>query len=119
MLVPDTIDGDIIMALRPRQEAIADAVLSGLKETFGWSVYDLLIKKITQNYLNNKIDIRTAIVEHPAVFERAFIGLIGPLGEKFLADVCEKVQSELDLDHYATYSRVGDFAKYIMIASHA
>jgi hypothetical protein len=107
------------MVLKPRQEAIADAILASLKEIFGRSVYDMLTKKITQNYLNNKIDIRIAIIEQPAVFERAFIGLIGPLGEKFLADVCEKVQSELDLDNYATYSRSGDFAKYIKAVSNA
>jgi hypothetical protein len=102
-----------------RNEAIADSILANLKEIFGWSVYDMLIRKITQNYLNNKIDIRTAIIEHPAVFERAFIGLIGPLGEKFLADVCKEVKSELNLNHYATYSKAGDFEKYIIGVSTA
>lgn len=107
------------MVLKPKQEAVADAILDNLMEIFGWSVYDMLTRKIMQNYLNNKIDIRTAIIEEPGVFERAFIGLIGPLGEKFLANVCEKVQSELDLNHHTTYSKVGDFAKYIKVVSHA
>lgn len=107
------------MVLKPQQEAIADAILVNLEEILGWSVYDKLTRKIMQNYLNNKIDIQTAIIEQPAVFERAFIGLIGPLGEKFLADVCEKVQSKLDLDNYATYSRSGDFAIYIKTVSNA
>ncbi|WP_148701103.1 hypothetical protein [Candidatus Nitrososphaera evergladensis] len=104
---------------RRQQQAIADAILANIKEIFGWNVYDMMTRKIMENYLNNKIDIRTAIVEHPAVFERAFIGLIGPLGEKFLADVCEKVQSELDLDQSTRYSKAGDLAKYIRTASNS
>ncbi len=70
-----------------------------------------------QNYLGNKTDVRTAIIEQPAVFERAFLGLIGPLGEKFLADICGKVQSDLGLDDRAYYSKTGDFSEYIKVVS--
>lgn len=105
------------MVLKPQQEDIADAILANLNEIFGWSVYEMLIRKIMQNYLDSKIDVRTAIIEQPAVFERAFLGLIGPLGEKFLVDVCEKVQADLELDSYAQYSKTGDFAKYIKLVS--
>jgi hypothetical protein len=100
-----------------RHEAVADGILSNLKEIFGWSVYDILIRKITKDYLQGKTDIRTAMIEQPALFEHAFVRLIGPLGEKFLADVCEKVQLELGLDDTVTYSRNGDFARYITAVS--
>jgi hypothetical protein len=101
------------MALKPKQEAIADTILSNLKEIFGWSAYDMLTRKIMRDYLNNKMDIRTAMIEHPDIFERAFIGLIGPLGEKFLANICKKMQSDLNLSQDISYSKVGGFAKYI------
>lgn len=105
------------MTMAPLEEAIADAILANLKEIFGWNVYDILTKKIMQNYLNNRMDIRTAIIREPAIFESAFLGLIGPLGEKFLADVCEKVQSDLALDRLATYSRIGDLERYVTVVS--
>lgn len=108
-----------MIRLEPQQDAIADEILANLKEIFGWSFYDLLTKKIVHDYLYDKVDIRTAIIEYPSVFERAFIGLIGPLGEKFLANVCENVQHDLGLDNSVRYSRGGDFAKYIAVVSRA
>lgn len=71
-----------------------------------------------QNYLDNRTDVRTAIIEQPAVFEHAFLGIIGPLGEKFLIDVCEKVQSDLELKSHANYSKTGDVGDYIRVISH-
>ncbi len=86
-----------------------------MKMLFGSPFYDLLTKEIVHDYLLDKVDICNAIIEYPSVFERAFIGLIGPLGEKFLVNACEKVQTELGLDDSVRYSKMGDLAKYIAV----
>jgi hypothetical protein len=98
-------------------EILADAILINLQETFGWSVYDVLVKKITDDYLGNEMDIRTAIVQRPDLFERGFIGLIGPLAEKFLLDICDKIRLDFCLGDAIRYSKKGDFAKYMAIAT--
>ncbi len=105
------------MELKPRQNAVANAILADMREIFGQGFYNLLTTKIARDYLNDKVDIRTAIIKYPSVFEQAFIGLIGPLGEKFLANVCENVQHDLGLDDSIRYSKVGDFAKYITVVN--
>ncbi len=107
------------MELKSQQAHIADAVLAKLKERFGTDFYNLLTTKIAHDYFNDKIhDISTSLITNPSVFERAFLGLIGPLGEDVLVNVCEKVQSDLDLDNSTRYSKIGDFAKYIEVVSH-
>ncbi len=106
------------MIEKPLQDVIADEILANLREIFGSAFYNLLTKKIVHDYLYDKVDIRTAIIEYPSVFERAFIGLIGPLGEKFLATVCENVLYHLGLDDTVRYSQVGDLVKFIALVSH-
>ncbi|AIC16199.1 hypothetical protein NVIE_019410 [Nitrososphaera viennensis EN76] len=45
--------------------------------------------------------------------------MIGPLEGKFLADFCGIVQSDLDLNDSAIYSKTGNFAKNITVVSRA
>ncbi len=107
------------MTLKPLQNAIAVAILANLKEIFGTAFYDLLTKKIVHDYLLDKVDVCSAIIAYPSVFERAFIGLIGPLGENFLVRACEKVQVDLGLDDSVRYSKIGDLEKFIAVVSRA
>lgn len=105
------------MPLKPLQDAIADGILANMKEIFGSAFYDLLTKKIVHDFLLDKVDICSAIIEYPSVFERALIGLIGPMGENFFVNVCEKVQAELGLDDSTSYMKGGDLAKFIAVVS--
>jgi|SRR5690242_21464848 hypothetical protein len=108
------------MRNNPRRAEIADAVLANLREAFGSDFYKLLTAKITHDYLDNKMnDVRTTIIANPSVFERALLGLIGPLGEDVLVSVCQNVQSDLLLDTSLRYSKIGDLAKYIDVLSHS
>lgn len=112
-------------------EKVADAVLTDLHAVFGTRVFDTLVAMMVENHLGGEMDIRTAIMQRPDLFERAFIGILGEVGERILASVCNNTlplmrQAELprdgtnnddDSSNVVAYSKAGDFAKYISAAT--
>lgn len=69
---------------------------------------------IAEDYLG-EMDARTAIIERPDLFERAFVGLLGEAGKKILADICEGLCAEFLLDENAADLKTGDLAECMAI----
>jgi hypothetical protein len=93
-------------------ETLADAILASLKETFGPLVFTALMDMISEDYLG-EMDARTAIIERPDLFERAFVGMLGVPGKKILADVCEELCAKFFIDRNAAGLGTGDLAKCV------
>jgi hypothetical protein len=79
-------------------ETLADAVFDSLKVIFGSTVFPALMEMIKEDYLGAEMDARTALVERPDLFERAFVGLLGESGKKILVDICEELCTRFLLD---------------------
>jgi hypothetical protein len=94
-------------------EQIADAMLSRLKSILGPHVYDLLLEKIATEYLGSEMDVRTAIMQRPEYFERAFVALLGTGGEHLLVSICAELHKEFQLDIGIIYTKIGDLKKCI------
>jgi hypothetical protein len=106
-----TIFGDRLMS-QTNISIIADTMLQNLRESLGAEAYDIVMSRIVKDYFGEKIDIHTAIIQRPEVFESAFVDLLGQMGRilltKLLDDICP--ESIIDLH----YSKAGDFAKYVV-----
>jgi hypothetical protein len=98
-------------------ETIADALLGNLKGVFGSSVFSALSTKMTKDYLGDEMDIRTALINRPDLFERIFIGILGTAGERILAWTWDKLSGELALDKDIQYAKKGDLARCMAMIS--
>jgi hypothetical protein len=96
-------------------EKLADALLAKLEEIFGSLVFDTRVAMIVENNLGGEMDIRRAVMQRPDLFERAFIGILGEIGERILANVCSKLQTEFHLDGNIAYAKAGDLARCMAI----
>ncbi|HVX02069.1 MAG TPA: hypothetical protein VHA09_02850 [Nitrososphaera sp.] len=81
-------------------ETLVDAILGDLRRVFGPIVFPALMSMIADDYLG-EMDVRTAIIARPDLFERAFIGTLGTPGEKILADICEGLYARFLIDKNA------------------
>lgn len=95
-------------------ETLADVILASLKETFGPLVFTALMDMISEDYLG-EMDARTAIMERPDLFERAFVGMLGAPGKKILADICEELCAKFLVDRDAAGLGTGDLARCMAI----
>ncbi len=58
------------------------------------------------------MDVRTAIIHRPELFERGFIGIVGEIGENILRYIwCTELRKQFDLDSGETYETRGDLEK--------
>lgn len=95
-------------------EEVADVLLRDLQCILGTEVFSALSKLITRDYLGDEMDLRTAIIYRPELFECAFIGVIGAMGEKLLEYIwSSKLQEQFKLTSSETFQSVGDLAKCI------
>jgi RecB family endonuclease NucS len=93
---------------------VADALLINLEDTLGIRVFEALITKISLDYLGGEMDVHTAIIERPDLFERALIGVLGCIGERILAHIwCLKLRKQFRLDPSLTYHKAGDLVRCI------
>lgn len=95
-------------------ETLADAILDDLKSVFGPTVFSALMLMIADDFLG-EMDVRTAIMERPDLFERAFIGTLGTPGEKILADICEGLCTRFLIDRDVPGLDTGNLAKCMTI----
>lgn len=89
---------------------VVDTVLRNLESFLGPRCYDVVIKRIEEDYLGGETDIRAAILRRPDLFERALIGLLGEMGEILLVKVC----AEIRFENNRLYSSPGDLARCIV-----
>ena len=100
--------------LTPDPRDVADALLINLENTLGIRVFDALITNISLDYLGGEMDIRTAIIERPDLFERAIIGMLGSIGERILARIwCVNLREQFRLDPRLIYHNAGDLVRCI------
>lgn len=89
-------------------------MLADLEDTLGIRVFEALVTKISVDYLGGEMDVRTAIIERPDLFERAFIAILGEIGERILAYIwCAKLCHKLNLGSLPMYQKAGDLTKCI------
>lgn len=91
----------------------ADAIKAYLERVFGTVVFDALKEHIEVEYLG-EIKVETAILERPDLFERAFLNVLGKVGVKVLADMCDELREQLQLETNLGYSQKGDFARFML-----
>lgn len=89
----------------------ADLLLSRLESILEPDVFDILIDNMTAEYLG-EMDVRTAIVKRPDLFERAFLSVLGNAGEPILKIICDEMRTQHRLK-IAPYSKAGDLVKCI------
>jgi hypothetical protein len=96
------------------RQDVVEALLMNLKDLLGGKVFHTISIVITRDYLGDEMDLRTAIMNRPDLFERAFIGLTGDIGERILQHIwCSKLREQFDLQFEETYQVAGDLAKCI------
>jgi hypothetical protein len=84
-----------------------------LGEIFGPRVFDTLEAKITEEYLGEEMDLASALIKRPDLFERAIVSILGSAGVPALGAVLDKLQNKLDLGDCAEYSKLGDFPDWM------
>lgn len=72
----------MVLGVIADSERLADAMLANLQEIFGSRVFDTMVAMIVENNLGGEMDIRTAVMQRPDLFERAFIGILCDVGER-------------------------------------
>ena len=100
--------------LHTTNDMLADAILQKMQSFLGRIVYDVVMTKIIDDYLDGDTDVRKAILQNPELFESAFLELLGEMGAILLS----KTLGEIRLEHdYAQYSKRGDLARCITSAN--
>jgi hypothetical protein len=85
-----------------------------LEFAFGATIFEALSEEISQEFLKGKIGVRTAIIHKPELFERAFIEILGEMGERILGCIWNsELRSKFSLDINLGYHEAGDLAKCI------
>jgi hypothetical protein len=97
MLVPCHHD-QMVLGVIVDSEKMADAILVKLQTIFGARVFDTLAATIVEDHLGGEMDMRTAMIQRPDLFESAFIEILGGIGEKILAKACYEVQTQFHVD---------------------
>ncbi len=94
---------------------LADLLLSHLEAVLGPSIFDALILWIANEYLG-EMEVRTAIIKRPDLFERAFIHALGEAGEQLLKNVCTDMHTKYALQG-SRYVKKEDLAVYIKMTA--
>lgn len=89
---------------------LADAIFDNLRLIFGPIVFPALMEMMAEDYLG-EIDVRTAIITRPDLFERAFVGTLGEPGKKILANICKGLCARFLIDGDAAGLDAGNLAK--------
>ncbi len=96
------------------REDVSDALLMNLEEVLGSKVFHTVSIVITRDYLGDEMDLQTAIINRPDLFERAFIGMTGDIGERILRHIwSSNLREQFGLEFEETYQGAGDLAKCI------
>ncbi len=90
-------------------------MLQNIKDVLGPEVYDVIMTRIAEDYLDPEMDIRTAVMQRPDIFEGALVELLGQMGEILLVKMCQ----DIGLDDSLHYSRPGDLAKCMAMMAKA
>lgn len=93
---------------------MADLLLTRLEEALGPNIFDALILWIANEYLG-EMEVRTAIIKRPDLFERAFIHALGEAGEALLKTICGDIHKDYALAG-RQYSKKGDLPACIAMA---
>ncbi|AIF85446.1 hypothetical protein NTE_03418 [Candidatus Nitrososphaera evergladensis SR1] len=96
---------------------MAEEILHRLEEIFSRQIFNAICEKITEDFFGNEMDLRTAIVARPDLFERAFHSIFGNTGFRILEPVYDELHKEFGLDKDLTYLGRGDFAKFMGMKS--
>ena len=100
--------------LEAKPENVIDALILSFEVTFGSRVNDALMQVLTEEYLGGEMDVRSALIYRPDLFEKAFLGIFGEGGEKLLSEIWHsKLCSKFALDSSMTYRKAGDLVKCI------
>lgn len=98
-------------------EEIAEAVLTHLKSVPGPQVAAILLKELQEDYFGPKTGTKAAIAQKPELFERAFAGVLDMAGQAILVIICKKIHAQFNLGADMIYSKFGDLARYIAMAT--
>ena len=75
-----------------------------MESIFGATVFYPLIKEIQDHYVGAEMTVAELLADRPAIFEQAFLDIIGPrAGGSVLAFVWKATLYELKLYHYYYY----------------
>jgi hypothetical protein len=108
-----------------------------MEAIFGASVIHAVVKKIQEDYVGAEMTVAEVLANRPALFERAFLEIVGPRsGESVLAFVWKATLYALELYYYPPdspnseteglmpapppeleYAKKGDLAKCIKAAA--
>jgi len=88
-----------------------DSILQNLKDILGEEVYDIVMSRIVTQSFGKTINVRTAIIEDPELFESALLSLLGEMGRILLTKSLDEISAETICGQH--YSKSGDFARYI------
>lgn len=86
--MPFTTFGKLMMS-DAKSNVIADSVLQNLQNLLGKEMYDVLIARITADYLRDGMNFRDALIQRPDIIEHAMIELLGQMGRIILVKICE------------------------------
>lgn len=93
---------------------LAAEIVAKLEVDLGSESLNLIGKMITETYLGGEMDLRTAILERPAVVRRAFVEILGDVGEVLLMNACKNSYAKFGVDKSECCSEPGDFAKCVI-----
>lgn len=100
--------------LQADAESVVDALILSLEAVFGVRVYEAIGRMLSEEYFGGEMDVRSALIHRPELFEKAFIGLLGDAGEKMLSEIWHsKLNDKFALDSSMTYRKAGDLVKCI------
>lgn len=98
-------------------EEIAGAVLTHLKSGLDPQVAAILLKELQGDYFGPEVDAKVAIAQRPELFKRALAGVLGMAGQAILVIICKKIHAQFNLGADMTYSKFGDLARCIAMAT--
>lgn len=80
----------------------------------GISTFEIVSVEIYEEYLGGELDIHSAIIHRPELFERAIITILGESGQSMLAYIWRaRCCRQLDLSFAPAYEKSGDLVKCI------
>ncbi len=57
-------------------------------------MFDALVINIVDNFFGGQMELRSAIIQRPELFENALTTAIGTAAEKILSHICQQISSE-------------------------
>ncbi len=80
----------------------------------GVPTFEVVAVEIYEEYLGGEIDIHSAIIHRPELFERAIMTILGESGQSMLAYIWHsKLCKQIDLSFAPGYEKSGDLVQCI------